>query len=151
MLTANQFHKQSGIQVEFQDFLQKMKISFGDNFMEKVNEGKVKLQEVQQALGLRITKEEKNTLKSKNIPSKTKNITSKTKNITSKSKNIASDRKNVRVRKITPQTKSASGLKCASCESNKNASGKKKNNSVRNIALALGIVAVLVWAVKNRK
>ena len=137
MLTANQFHKQSGIQVEFQDFLQKMKISFGDNFMEKVNEGKVKLQEVQQALGLRITKEEKNTLK--------------TKNITSKTKNIASDRKNVRVRKITPQTKSASGLKCASCESNKNASGKKKNTSVRNIALALGIVAVLVWAVKNRK
>ena len=43
MLTANQFHKQSGIQVEFQDFLQNMKISFGDNFMEKV---KIYLQKV---------------------------------------------------------------------------------------------------------
>ena len=43
MLTANQFHKQSGVQIEFQDFLQNMKTSFGDNFMEQVNEGKVKL------------------------------------------------------------------------------------------------------------
>ena len=52
--------------------------------------------------------------------------------------------------KVTPKTKSVSGLQCTSCESNKNASGKKKNKSVRNIALLLGIGAVLVWAIKNQ-
>jgi|TARA_R110002012_G_scaffold49733_3_gene128613 uncharacterized sporulation protein YeaH/YhbH (DUF444 family) len=124
MLTANQFHKQSGIQIEFQDFLQKMKTSFGENFMEKVNEGKVKLQEAQEALGLKVTQ--------------------------SSEKKIA-DRKNIRVRKVTPKTKSASGLKCSSCESNKNASGKKKNNTIRNIALLVAISSVVVWAVKNSK
>ena len=139
MLTANQFHKQSGVQIEFQDFLQNMKTSFGDNFMEQVNEGKVQLQQVQGALGLPSTKSTKST----------KNTTG------TKSKEIKDDkiseRKNVRVRKVAPKTKSASGMKCSSCESSKNVSGKKKNNSVRNIAIAVGIGALLVWAIKNSK
>ena len=59
MLTANQLHKQSKIDIEFQDFLAKMKEGFGENFMDLVNEGKVKLQEIQKALGLEITPEEK--------------------------------------------------------------------------------------------
>ena len=59
MLTANQFHKQSGIKVEFQEFLQRMKSTFGENFMDNVNAGKVKLQEVQKALGLKETAPEK--------------------------------------------------------------------------------------------
>ncbi len=139
MLTANQFHKQSGVQIEFQDFLQNMKTSFGDNFMEQVNEGKVKLQQVQGALGL---------------PSRT-STKSTTSTTSTKSKEInddkISERKNVRVRKVAPKTKSASGMKCSSCESSKNVSGKKKNNSVRNIAIAVGIGALLVWAIKNSK
>ena len=49
MLTANQLHKQSKIDIEFQDFLAKMKEGFGENFMDLVNEGKVKLQEIQKA------------------------------------------------------------------------------------------------------
>jgi len=142
MLTANQFHKQSGVQIEFQDFLQNMKTSFGDNFMEQVNEGKVQLQQVQGALGLPSTKSTKSTTSTKS----TKNT---------KSKEIKDDkiseRKNVRVRKVAPKTKSASGMKCSSCESSKNVSGKKKNNSVRNIAIAVGIGALLVWAIKNSK
>ena len=145
MLTANQFHKQSGIQVEFQDFLQNMKTSFGDNFMEQVNEGKVQLQQVQGALGLPSTKSTTSTTSTKS----TKNTTG------TKSKEIKDDkiseRKNVRVRKVAPKTKSASGMKCSSCESSKNVSGKKKNNSVRNIAIAVGIGALLVWAIKNSK
>jgi uncharacterized sporulation protein YeaH/YhbH (DUF444 family) len=127
MLTANQFHKQSGIQIEFQDFLQKMKTSFGENFMDKVNQGKVKLQEAQQALGLEVTK--------------------------TKDQKIA-NRKNIRVRKVNPQTKAATGLKCSSCEEGKNGDQKSTKNvskSVRNIALLLGISAVVVWAIKNRK
>ena len=132
MLTANQFHKQSGIQIEFGDFLQRMKNSFGENFMEQVNEGKVKLQEVQKALGLEVTK--------------------------SRQEKIA-DRKNVRVRKVAPkpkpstqQTKSATGMKCSSCEANKkNASGNKKSNVVRNIVLLAAIGGVVYWAMKNRK
>lgn len=132
MLTANQFHKQSGIQIEFGDFLQRMKNSFGENFMEQVNEGKVKLQEVQKALGLEVTK--------------------------SRQEKIA-DRKNVRVRKVaskpkppTQQTKSATGMKCSSCEANKkNASGNKKSNVVRNIVLLATIGGVVYWAMKNRK
>jgi hypothetical protein len=139
MLTANQFHKQSGVQIEFQDFLQNMKTSFGDNFMEQVNQGKVKLQQVQGALGL---------------PSRT-STKSTTSTTSTKSKEInddkISERKNVRVRKVAPKTKSASGMKCSSCESSKNVSGKKKNNSVRNIAIAVGIGALLVWAIKNSK
>ena len=142
MLTANQFHKQSGVQIEFQDFLQNMKTSFGDNFMEQVNEGKVQLQQVQGALGLPSTKSTKSTTSTKS----TKNT---------KSKEIKDDkiseRKNVRVRKVAPKTKSASGMKCSSCESSKNVSGKKKSNSVRNIAIAVGIGALLVWAIKNSK
>tara|TARA_B100001057_G_scaffold110717_1_gene108758 strand:+ start:12555 stop:12953 length:399 start_codon:yes stop_codon:yes gene_type:complete len=132
MLTANQFHKQSGIQIEFGDFLQRMKNSFGENFMEQVNEGKVKLQEVQKALGIEVT--------------------------TSREEKIA-DRKNVRVRKVAPKTKpsipkakSATGMKCSSCEaSKKNASGNKKNNVVRNIVLLATIGGVVFWAMKNRK
>ena len=139
MLTANQFHKQSGVQIEFQDFLQNMKTSFGDNFMEQVNEGKVQLQQVQGALGLPSTKSTTSTKSTKNT----------------KSKEIKDDkiseRKNVRVRKVAPKTKSASGMKCSSCESSKNVSGKKKSNSVRNIAIAVGIGALLVWAIKNSK
>ena len=145
MLTANQFHKQSGVQIEFQDFLQNMKTSFGDNFMEQVNEGKVQLQQVQGALGLPSKKSTKRTRRTKS----TKNTTG------TKSKEIKDDkiseRKNVRVRKVAPKTKSASGMKCSSCESSKNVSGKKKNNSVRNIAIAVGIGALLVWAIKNSK
>ena len=148
MLTANQFHKQSGVQIEFQDFLQNMKTSFGDNFMEQVNEGKVQLQQVQGALGLPSTKSTKSTTSTKSTKS-TKNTTG------TKSKEIKDDkiseRKNVRVRKVAPKTKSASGMKCSSCESSKNVSGKKKNNSVRNIAIAVGIGALLVWAIKNSK
>ena len=124
MLTANQFHKQSGVQIEFQEFLQKMKTSFGDNFMEQVNEGKVKLQQAQEALGLQVTK---------NTDKKT------------------SEHKNVRSRKVIPKTKSASGMKCTSCESNKNASGKKNNNTIRNVAIIFGISTILIWALKNRK
>ena len=124
MFTANQFHKQSGIQIEFQEFLQKMKTSFGDNFMEQVNEGKVKLQQAQEALGLQVTKSKKDkTL----------------------------ERKNVRSRKVIPKTKSASGMKCTSCESNKNAVGKKSNKTVRNVAILVGISTILIWALKNRK
>ena len=145
MLTANQFHKQSGVQIEFQDFLQNMKTSFGDNFMEQVNEGKVQLQQVQGALGLPSTKSTKSTTSTKSTKSTTG----------TKSKEIKDDkiseRKNVRVRKVAPKTKSASGMKCSSCESSKNVSGKKKNNSVRNIAIAVGIGALLVWAIKNSK
>ena len=134
MLTANQFHKQSGIQIEFQDFLQNMKKSFGDNFMQKVNEGKVKLEEAQEALGLPTT-------------------------TTKPEENKISARRNVRSRKVSAkaspkvsaETKSASGLKCTSCESNKNVSGKKGNNTVRNIAIAVGVGALLLWAVKNSK
>jgi hypothetical protein len=142
MLTANQFHKQSGVQIEFQDFLQNMKTSFGDNFMEQVNEGKVKLQQVQGALGLPSTTSKKVATSATNKKGAT-------------SKGIKDDkisaRKNVRVRKVAPKTKSASGMKCSSCESNKNVSGKKKNNSVRNIAIVVGIGALLVWAIKNSK
>lgn len=53
MLTANQFHKQSGLKMDFQEFLGKMKEKFGENFMDAVNAGKVKLQEVQRALGMK--------------------------------------------------------------------------------------------------
>ena len=136
MLTANQFHKQSGVQIEFQDFLQNMKTSFGDNFMEQVNEGKVQLQQVQGALGLPSTKSTTSTKSTKSKEIKDDKI---------------SERKNVRVRKVAPKTKSASGMKCSSCEGNKNVSGKKKSNSVRNIAIAVGIGALLVWAIKNSK
>ncbi|MBN39005.1 MAG: hypothetical protein CMI29_11155 [Opitutae bacterium] len=109
-----------------------MKNSFGENFMEQVNEGKVKLQEVQKALGIEVT--------------------------TSREEKIA-DRKNVRVRKVAPKTKpsipkakSATGMKCSSCEaSKKNASGNKKNNVVRNIVLLATIGGVVFWAMKNRK
>jgi hypothetical protein len=132
MLTANQFHKQSGIQMEFGDFLQRMKTSFGENFMQQVNEGKVKLQEVQKALGLEVTKSRQDKI---------------------------ANRKNVRVKKVStkpkpssPPTKSASGMKCSSCEaSKKNASGKKSNNVARNVIILAAIGGVVYWAMKNRK
>ena len=68
MLTANQFHKQSGVKIGFQEFLDKMKETFGENFMEAVNAGKVKLQEVQKALGLDVTPKKKPA--SKPVPRK---------------------------------------------------------------------------------
>lgn len=133
MLTANQFHKQSGLRIDFQDFLGRMKETFGENFMDKVNEGKVKLQEVQKALGLKVTDAEKPKSETK------------------------TNAKRVQVkarRKVQPQKVAAtgtSGMKCSSCEAAKNASGKKGGNAVRNIALVVGIGAVVYWAMKNRK
>lgn len=134
MLTANQFHKQSGLRIDFQDFLGRMKETFGENFMDKVNEGKVKLQEVQKALGLKVTGEDKPKSEAK----------TNTKRVQVKAR-----------RKAQPQKVAAtgtSGMKCSSCEAAKNASGKKKgSNAVRNIALVVGIGAVVYWAMKNRK
>ena len=129
MLTANQFHKQSGIKVEFQEFLQRMKDTFGENFMDYVNAGKVQLQEVQKALGLKETDSEK---------SQTATPVRKVKTI--------------KARKST-SSKSATGngMKCSSCEEERlNASGKK-NNAVRNVLLLVGLGAVVFFAMKNRK
>lgn len=125
MLTANQFHKQSGLKMEFQDFLGRMKETFGENFMEQVNAGKVKLQEVQSALGLK-------------------------KEPTEKQKSRIEARKNVRVKAVK---KAATGdMKCASCSGAVNATGSPKSTKiVRNVALVVGIGAVVFWAMKNRK
>jgi len=141
MLTANQFHKKSGVQIEFQEFLGRMKDTFGDNFMDKVNDGKVKLQEVQKALGLQVTGGEKAPKK----PQATTKATPK-----------ASARAKVQARRmVKPQKVAAtgtSGLKCSSCEASKNATGKKKgSNAFRNVVLIAGIGAAVYWAMKNRK
>ena len=134
MLTANQFHKQSGIRMEFQDFLGRMKETFGENFMEKVNEGKVKLQEVQKALGLKVTKKE---------------------GVKDENSSKAQTAKIQARRKIVPKKVSVtgkSGMKCSSCQDAKNASGdKKQSNAVRNVAIVVGLGAVVYWAMKNRR
>ena len=129
MLTANQFHKQSGIKVEFQEFLQRMKATFGENFMDNVNAGKVKLQEVQKALGLKETALEKPKTAA---PSRKVKAIKATKSSASKSA-------------------TGSGMKCSSCEQEKlNASGKK-SNVARNLVIVAGLGAVVFWAMKNRK
>ena len=138
MLTANQLHKQSKIDIEFQDFLAKMKEGFGENFMDLVNEGKVKLQEIQKALGLEITPEEKKVTQERPEPKKVQRGANP----------------KVNVRKVTKSVSgSATGPKCSSCEANKkNASGDKtKNNALRNVLIFASLGAVVYWAVKNRK
>jgi len=138
MLTANQLHKQSKIDIEFQDFLAKMKEGFGENFMDLVNEGKVKLQEIQKALGLEITPEEKKVAQERAEPKKVQRGANP----------------KVNVRKVTKSVSgSATGPKCSSCEANKkNASGDKtKKNALRNVLIFASLGAVVYWAVKNRK
>lgn len=141
MLTANQFHKKSGVKIEFQEFLGRMKDTFGDNFMNQVNDGKVKLEEVQKALGLQVTGGEKAPQK----PQSTLNPKSK-----------SSSRAKIQARRIAKTQNIAatgtSGLKCSSCEASKNATGKKKgSNAFRNVVLIAGIGAAVYWAMKNRK
>ena len=139
MLTANQLHKQSKIDIEFQDFLAKMKEGFGENFMDLVNEGKVKLQEIQKALGLEITPEENKVAQEQRREPK-------------KVQRRANPK--VNVKKVTKSVSgSAKGPKCGSCEANKkNASGNKaKRNALRNVLIFASLGAVVFWAVKNRK
>lgn len=152
MLTANQLHKQSQIDIEFQDFLAKMKESFGENFMDLVNAGKVKLQEIQSALGLAITPEQK----PETTPKKATGDTLQARRAQRGS--VAGHTQKVKKPqvKVKKVTKSASGdgfaPKCSSCEANKkkNATGSQ-SNALRNVLIFAGIGAVVFWAVKNRK
>ena len=139
MLTANQLHKQIKIDIEFQDFLAKMKEGFGENFMELVNQGKVKLQEIQNALGLEVTPEpKKDVVERVDAPKKVQ------KPVEPK----------VKVRRVTKSVSGdATGPKCSSCDANKkNASGlKSSSNALRNVLIFASIGAVVFWAVKNKK
>lgn len=142
MLSANQLHKQSKLEMDFQDFLAKMKESFGENFMEKVNEGKVALQEIQSALGLKITPEKKAEERPQ-APVQRRRAANPTKNVEPK----------VQVKKVTKSATGDAGFKpkCSSCEKNKKNATGEKGNTMRNVLIFAGIGAVLFWAVKNRR
>lgn len=158
MLTANQLHKQSELDMDFQDFLQKMKDAFGDNFMERVNQGKVHLKEIQNALGLPRT--EANQQKK----SLAKGGDSKTANSRRKAIQARVAKKGSPKAKITakPLMKNLGGdatnddkPKCSSCQANKDkksATGDSKNGkAVRTFFILAGLGAVVYWAVKNRR
>ena len=142
MLSANQLHKQSQLQMDFQDFLSKMKEAFGENFMEKVNEGKVALQEIQSALGLMVTPE-KSEQEKPQAPVQRRRTANPTKNVEPK----------VQVKKVTKSATGDAGFKpkCSSCEKNKKNATGEKGNTMRNVLIFAGIGAVLFWAVKNRR
>ena len=88
-----------------------MKEGFGENFMDLVNEGKVKLQEIQKALGLEITPEEKKVAQERPEPKKVQRGANP----------------KVNVRKVTKSVSgSATGPNAVAVKSNKkNASGDK--------------------------
>ena len=141
MLSANQLHKQSKLEMDFNDFLAKMKESFGENFMEKVNQGKIALQEIQAALGLKVTpvknkEDEERKERKRRVANPTKNVEPK-----------------VQVKKVTKSATGEQGFKpkCSSCEKNKKNATGEKSNTMRNILIFAGIGAVLFWAVKNRR
>ena len=148
MLTANQLHKQSELDMDFQDFLQKMKDGFGDNFMDKVNQGKVKLEQIQNALGLGSSTTSTKSASGASVKERRKALRAKKMNQQVKKAKITSK----------PAMKSLSGddskPKCSSCQASKNASGddKAKNGkAVKTFFILASLGAVVYWAVKNRK
>jgi len=112
MLTANQFHKQSGLTMDFQDFLGRMKEKFGEAFMESVNAGEVTLEQVQDALGMKKPKAKPKADMSR------------------------------------AQRKSATGMKCSSCEAEKKS---RQPNALRNVAILAGVGLAIYFIAKKRK